>query len=652
MSSTLKLSGALRVGKLSADPANPEEGLIYYNTTTGKFKQYENGSFRTVSAEAVEAHLTQDANLKHLDTEIDYSRADGSRKNIQADATSANVGAAINDLDDAIGALAASPTNYTPGNAAIVASHLAAIDTALASAGGTTFADDVFRIQDNADATKQIAFEASNIATATTRTITMPNSDVSLGDIATNTSAINGHLGGGANKHDASEIDVEIVGNNHSISDLETVIGELDTAIGDLSFVPSNYSDPASDVVAAHLANIDTALGLRALDADVIKKDGSVAFTGNQSMGGNKLTGLGTPTADTDAATKAYVDAIKQGLDVKDSVRAASTANVALSGGASLSIDGVSLANGDRVLLKDQSTGSENGIYDVSGIGSAYSLTRSADADADAEVTAGMFTFVTEGTVNADSGWILTTNDPIVVDTTALAFSQFSGAGQITAGDGLTKTGSQLDVGAGDGISVGADTVSVDGTVTRADGSVAFTADQSMGSNKITNLAAGTAAGDAVNKTQLDAKIGSLVEDTTPQLGGNLDANGNAYLDSLKRGTVASPSNLVQEDYVDSISLSASQTNAVIAALTFAHASFEGCEIVYKIKEATSNDVRIGTLRVVTNGTNVVLNDVSTETADVGITFDAVVNGTDINIRYSSGTNGATMRADVKKIRA
>lgn len=145
------------------------------------------------------------------------------------------------------------------------------------------------------------------------------------------------------------------------------------------------------------------------------------AATGNYSMGGNKITNLGTPTADTDAATKAYVDAARAGLDVKLSVRAATTANITLSG--TQTIDGVAVAAGDRVLVKNQSTASANGIYVVA----AGSWTRATDADSDAEVHAGMFTFVTEGTTNADTGWVLTQNDPITVGTTSLAFTQFSG---------------------------------------------------------------------------------------------------------------------------------------------------------------------------------------------------------------------------------
>ena len=150
-------------------------------------------------------------------------------------------------------------------------------------------------------------------------------------------------------------------------------------------------------------------------------------------------SGFGT----TSLVTKEYVDAVKVGLDFKDSVRVASTANVTVSGPGA-AIDGITLSSGDRVLLKNQSTGSENGIYVFNGAASA--LTRATDADANAEVTAGMFVFVEEGTVNADQGFVLTTDGTITVGSTSLSFTQFSGAGQIVAGDAMTKTGNQLDV--------------------------------------------------------------------------------------------------------------------------------------------------------------------------------------------------------------
>lgn len=138
---------------------------------------------------------------------------------------------------------------------------------------------------------------------------------------------------------------------------------------------------------------------------------------------------------------KAYVDAVKQALDIKESVRAATTEDITLSG--TQTIDGVTLVAGDRVLVKDQDTGAQNGIYDVVD-GGAW--TRSDDANVSAEVTPGMFVFVEEGTDNGDNGFVLTTDAPITLGSTALTFTQFSGAGQIEAGDALSKTGNRLDV--------------------------------------------------------------------------------------------------------------------------------------------------------------------------------------------------------------
>ena len=215
--------------------------------------------------------------------------------------------------------------------------------------------------------------------------------------------------------------------------------------------VTSGTTLSATDIpvlTAAKISDFDTQVRTSRLDQ-------MAAPTATVSLNAQKIGNLADPTAAQDAATKAYVDATRQGLDVKDSVRAATTANITLS--APQTVDGVALVAGDRVLVKDQSTASANGIYVVA----AGAWTRATDADSSVKVTPGMFTFVEEGTANADSGWVLTTNSPVTLGTTSLAFTQFSGAGQVTAGAGLTKTGSTLDVGAGTGIQVNADDIAL-----------------------------------------------------------------------------------------------------------------------------------------------------------------------------------------------
>jgi hypothetical protein len=200
--------------------------------------------------------------------------------------------------------------------------------------------------------------------------------------------------------------------------------------------VTSGTTLSATDIptlTAAKISDFDTQVRTSRLDQ-------MAAPSASVSLNSQKITGLATPSADTDAANKAYVDATRQGLDVKESVRVTTTASITLSG--TQTIDGVALVVGNRVLVKNQSPASANGIYVVS----AGSWARSDDADASAEVTAGMFTFVEQGTAHADSGWVLTTDNPITLGTTDLAFTQFSGAGQIEAGAGLTKTGNTLDV--------------------------------------------------------------------------------------------------------------------------------------------------------------------------------------------------------------
>ena len=204
-------------------------------------------------------------------------------------------------------------------------------------------------------------------------------------------------------------------------------------------------------------------------------------------MGANRITSIADPTAAQDAASKAYVDAVKTGLDIKDSCTVATTAddtgltyaNGSSGVGATLTndanevyaVDGVNLTLNMRVLVKDQSPATENGIYYVSTAGAGGAtlvLTRALDANQPAELTGGSFTFVEQGTTQAENGYVFTHNgEPTFgAGNTDLTVAQFSGAGQVIAGTGLTKSGNTINAVGSTTILANADTLEVKSTNT------------------------------------------------------------------------------------------------------------------------------------------------------------------------------------------
>lgn len=197
---------------------------------------------------------------------------------------------------------------------------------------------------------------------------------------------------------------------------------------------PLARSNHSGTQLASTISDFDTQVRTNRLDQ-------MAAPTAAVSMNGQRITNLATPTSAGDAATKGYVDAAVNGTDWKQSVRAASTANIATLSGL-LTIDGITLVAGDRVLVKDQTTGAQNGIY----VAASGAWSRATDCDENAEVTAGLTVMVTEGTTNADTQWRLTTNDAIVVGTTALTFAQIGAGTSYTEGNGIDITGNTISV--------------------------------------------------------------------------------------------------------------------------------------------------------------------------------------------------------------
>lgn len=194
-----------------------------------------------------------------------------------------------------------------------------------------------------------------------------------------------------------------------------------------------------------------------------VRLDQHAAPTSAVAMNGQRLTNLGAPTAASDAATRQYVDDTVAGLSWKDEVRVATVVagTLATSFANGQTIDGVLLATGDRILIKNQAAASENGIYVVNASGAP---TRSSDAQSSAALL-GAAVYVVSGTANNATRWVNNNTGAITIGTTDITWVQFGAGSTYTAGNGLTLSGNDFNVGAGTGILVSADQVAIDTAV-------------------------------------------------------------------------------------------------------------------------------------------------------------------------------------------
>lgn len=291
-------------------------------------------------------------------------------------------------------------TNFTPSGATVKGAF-EGIDSALSAVSGNSeFFDNLFRIKDDGDATKKIAFQASGITTGTVRTITMPDVNVDLGKVA---SAI---------QKDGS------------------VTFTANQPMGGFKLTGLAAGSGAGDSVRYEQA---------------ILASGANAWSANQSLGGNKITNSADPTSAQDLATKAYVDAVAQGLRPKAAVRVATLANVNLANGLEAGdvIDGVTLATGDRVLVKNQTLPEQNGIYIAPASGAA---SRSPDMDSLSPIDEinGAYTFIQSGT-QAGQGWV-EQSAVAVLGTDPMVWVYFNDAASIVGGDMITVVGSTISV--------------------------------------------------------------------------------------------------------------------------------------------------------------------------------------------------------------
>jgi len=337
-----------------------------------------------------------------------------------------------------------------------------------------------------------------------------------------------------------------------------TINGNLDMDAGSSGTI-TNLPNPTNSGDAANKAYVDSQDALRlALTGGTM--------TGVIAMSNNKVTGVATPTADQDAANKAYVDSLAQGLDAKASCAAATTANVTLSG--TQTIDGYALAVGQRVLVKDQSAAADNGIYVVA----SGSWSRAADANTWDELVAA-FTFVEHGSTNANNGYICTIPVIGTLGTTPVTWAQFSGAGQINAGTGMSKTGNTLNVNTASAsrIVVGADEIDLATTGVIADTYKSVSVDaygRVTGGTNPTTLA-GFGIGDAYTQTQTNSLLNAKLSLTGGTMSAAL-AMGTNKITGL--GDPTNAQDAATKNYIDTI-FGSTTTAAASAAAAASSAS-------------------------------------------------------------------------------
>jgi hypothetical protein len=439
-----------RAQVLAADPGSPVTGQIYYNSTTNKLMWYNGATFVAAEPGTPTLDWGEASELENVTKAAESAGAldEIARIDHKHDVDTATAGSSAPGASAAEGAATSlARSDHAHAREAYAGtSQLADVDAAAEAAGSDAsvsrgdhkHAASVGLPAASAPGDAQGAGAADSLARSNHVHAREPyGTTTELADVDAAAEAAGTHASVSRGDH------------KHALS-----VGAVtaQTSFGAASGNGSANSASRSDHTHGTPAHGDADHSTVELN-DLAAPDGTVSFN-NQV-----LSNLADPSADQDAANKRYVDGVAQGLDVKQSVRVATTAagTLASSFENGDTIDGQTLATNDRILIKNQAAPEENGIYTVNASGAP---TRALDANTWGELISA-FVFVEIGTANADTGWVSTVDAGGTLNTTAVTFAQFSGAGTYTGGAGLTLSGTTFAVGAGTGIAVNADDVAV-----------------------------------------------------------------------------------------------------------------------------------------------------------------------------------------------
>ena len=442
----LKLSGGLRLGNAASDLTPASAGLVYFNTSLNTLRLYDGSSW--VSVAGVNNEFAD--NVFRVYDEVDNTKkialnagniSTGTVRTLTMPDADVDLGALTNSNISASAAIAYSKLNLASSivNADISAS--AAIAYSKLNLASSIVNADI-------SASAAIAYSKLSLSNSIVDADINASAAIAYSKLNLSASIVNADIAATAaiarNKLASGSAHRLVINDASGVMTDAAAITAARALISDANGIPTHSAVTSTELgyVSGVTSSIQTQLNAKANDADVIKKDGSVAFTADQSMGGFKLTNLGAPSTGTDAANKQYVDNVAQGLKPKQAVRVATTANVASLSGL-LTIDGITVSSGDRVLVKNQTAQENNGIY----VAAAGSWSRSSDFDSLTPIDEinGAYVAVQEGTANAGKIFIQQgTVSSLGVDPIVFVF--FNSSATLVGGDGITISGNNVSV--------------------------------------------------------------------------------------------------------------------------------------------------------------------------------------------------------------